>query len=292
MKGVRRVAAMRALVREARRRGKSVGFVPTMGALHEGHLSLVRRARRAHDRVVVSVFVNPLQFGPTEDLRSYPRDERRDAALCREAGCDWFFRPSVDEMYPEGFQTSVTPGPLAGRWEGAVRPGHFSGVLTVVLKLLEAVEPDTLYLGQKDAQQAAVVGAMMRDFALPSRLSVAPIVREPGGLAMSSRNVYLSPEERARAAGFPRALAAAAALARRGVRDARRLEAEAKRVLRLETKPDAIDYVAVVDPATLEPIRRVAARGLLLGAIRVGRTRLIDNRILIPASGPRGERRS
>ncbi|HET9951199.1 MAG TPA: pantoate--beta-alanine ligase [Candidatus Eisenbacteria bacterium] len=292
MKHVRRVAAMRALVRDARRRGKSVGFVPTMGALHEGHLSLVRRARRAHDRVVVSVFVNPLQFGPKEDFRRYPRNERRDAALCRGAGCDWFFRPSVEEIYPEGFQTSVLPGPLASRWEGAVRPGHFGGVLTVVLKLLQAVEPDTLYLGQKDAQQAAVVGAMMRDFALPSRLSVAPIVREPDGLAMSSRNAYLGPEERARAAGFPRALAAAAALARRGVRDTRRLEAEAKRVLQLEAKPDAIDYVAVVDPETLEPIRRLTARGLILGAIRVGRTRLIDNRFLTPDSGTRGEPRS
>ena len=290
MKHVRRVAAMRALVREARRRGNRVGFVPTMGALHEGHLSLVRRARRAHDRVVVSVFVNPLQFGPAEDFRRYPRNERRDAALCRDAGCDWFFRPTVEEMYPEGFQTSVTPGPLAHRWEGAVRPGHFGGVLTVVLKLLQAVEPDTLYLGQKDAQQAAVVGAMMRDFSLPSRLALAPIVREPDGLAMSSRNAYLSDGERARAAGFPRALAAAAALARRGERDARRLEAEAKRVLRREAKPDAIDYVAVVDPATLEPIRRLPARALLLGAIRVGRTRLIDNRILTPASATRGER--
>jgi pantoate--beta-alanine ligase len=283
---------MRALVREARRRGQRVGFVPTMGALHEGHLSLVRRARRAHDRVVVSVFVNPLQFGPTDDFRRYPRNERRDAALCRDAGCDWFFHPTVEEMVPDGFQTSVTPGSLADRWEGTVRPGHFGGVLTVVLKLLQAVEPDTLYLGQKDAQQAAVVGAMMRDFSLPSRLAVAPIVREPDGLAMSSRNAYLSEEERARAAGFPRALAAAATLARRGERDARGLVAEAKRVLRREAKPDAIDYVAVVDPATFEPVRRLPARALLLGAIRVGRTRLIDNRFLTTPSGPRGERRS
>ena len=255
-----------------------------MGALHEGHLSLVRRAARENDRVVVSVFVNPLQFGPQEDFRRYPRNTRRDAALCREAGCDWFFLPSPAEIYPEGFQTSVEPGPLAQRWEGAVRPGHFGGVATVVLKLLNAVEPDTLYLGQKDAQQAAVVGAMMRDFDLPARLVVAPIVREPDGLAMSSRNVYLDPDQRARAAGFPRALAAAGALTRRGVRDARRLETEAKRVLRRETRPEAIDYVAVVDPATLEPVRRLTKRSLLLAAIRVGRTRLIDNRFLTPPS--------
>jgi pantoate--beta-alanine ligase len=287
VKIVRRAAAMRALVREARRRGKSVGFVPTMGALHEGHFSLVRRARRAHDRVVVSVFVNPLQFGPKEDYRRYPRNTRRDAARCRDAGCDWFFLPAAGEMYPERFQTAVTPGPLASRWEGALRPGHFSGVLTVVLKLLQIVEPDTLILGQKDAQQAAVVGAMMRDFDLPSRLAVAPIVRDPDGLAMSSRNAYLTSEERRRAAGFPRALAAAAALARRGVRDARRLEAEAKRILRREAKPDAIDYLAVVDPATLEPVRRVEKRALLLAAMRLGRVRLLDNRLLAPPRGAR-----
>lgn len=282
MKIVRRPAAMRALVREARRRGKTVGFVPTMGALHEGHLSLVRRARRDHDRVVVSVFVNPLQFGPREDFRRYPRDTRKDASLCRAAGCDWFYLPSVRDVYPEGFETSVAPGSLALRWEGAVRPGHFTGVLTVVMKLLNMVEPDTLILGQKDAQQAAVVGAMMRDLDLPARLAVAPIVRERDGLAMSSRNAYLSPEERLRAAGFPRALAAAAALARGGARDARRLEREVKRVLRLHAKPDAIDYVALVDPRTLQPVARLERRALLLAAIRVGRTRLIDNRFLTP----------
>jgi pantoate--beta-alanine ligase len=287
VKVVRRAAAMRALVRAARRRGQSVGFVPTLGSLHEGHLALVRRARRAHDRVVVSVFVNPLQFGPKEDFARYPRNARRDAALCRDAGCDWFFLPSAREVYPEGFQTSVSPGSLASRWEGAVRPGHFSGVLTVVLKLLMMVEPDTLILGQKDAQQAAVVGAMMRDFDLPSRLTVAPTVREADGLARSSRNAYLRPEERARASGFPRALAAAATLARGGVRDARRLEAAAKRVLRREVKPDAVDYVAVVDPATLEPVRRVTKKALLLAAVRVGRTRLLDNRFLIPGRGSR-----
>lgn len=273
---------MRALVRDARRRGKTVGFVPTMGALHEGHLSLVRRARRENDFVAVSVFVNPLQFGPKEDFRKYPRDTRRDATLVRSAGCDWLFLPSTAEIYPQGFQTSVTPGPLASRWEGAARPGHFSGVLTVVLKLLEAVEPDVLYLGRKDAQQAAVVGAMMRDFNLPSRLVVAPIVREADGLAMSSRNAYLDRGERERAAGFGRAIAAAAAMARSGVRDARRLERAAKRFVRRDGKPDAIDYVAVVDPETLEPVRRVAKRALLLAAVRVGRTRLIDNRILSP----------
>ena len=284
---VRRPAAMRALVRAARRRGKTVGFVPTMGALHDGHLSLVRRAGREHDRVVVSVFVNPLQFGPREDYRRYPRDTRRDARLCRTAGCDWFYLPTARAMYPEGFQTSVTAGPLAARWEGAVRPGHFDGVSTAVLKLLNMVEPDTLYLGQKDAQQAAVVGAMMRDLDLPARLAVAPIVRERDGLAMSSRNAYLSESERSRASGFPRALLAARALARRGTRDARRLEREVRQRLRRDTRPDAIDYVSLVDPRTLEPVARLNRRALLLAAIRVGKTRLLDNRFLTPSRGRR-----
>ncbi len=284
---------MRALVRRARRRGETVGFVPTMGALHEGHLSIVRRARRHHDRVVVSVFVNPLQFGPGEDFGRYPRDAARDARLCREAGCDWFFMPSARALYPRGagsrsgLETSIVPGRLATRWEGDVRPGQFEGVLTVVMKLLQIVEPDTLYLGQKDAQQAVVVGAMMRDFDLAARLVVATTARERDGLALSSRNAYLSPSERARASGFPRALAAAAAAAKRGVRDARRLVGEAKRVLRRDAKPDAVDYVALVDPRSLEPIRRLERRALLIGAIRVGRTRLIDNRHITPSKGRR-----
>jgi len=284
---VLRADAMRALVRRARRRGESIGFVPTMGALHEGHLSLVRRARREHDRVVVSLFVNPLQFGPREDYRTYPRDAVRDARLCRAVGCDWLFRPSATALYPLDFETSVRPGDLAARWEGAERPGHFSGVCTVVLKLLHIVEPDVLYLGQKDAQQAAVVAAMMRDFNMATRLSVAPIVRDRDGLALSSRNVYLNDEERVRAAGLPRALLAASRLARRGVRDARRLEAEARGVLRREAKPQRIDYLKVVDPRTLAPVRRLEGRGLLLASVRIGRTRLLDNRYLIPKRGAR-----
>ncbi|HEU4334003.1 MAG TPA: pantoate--beta-alanine ligase [Candidatus Eisenbacteria bacterium] len=285
MKVVRRIEAMRAMVRRARRRGETIGFVPTMGALHEGHLSLIRRARARHDRVVVSVFVNPLQFGPMEDFRRYPRNTARDARLSKAAGCDWFFLPSGRALYPEGFETSVRPGPLASRWEGAVRPGHFAGVCTVVLKLLQIVEPDTMILGQKDAQQAAVVGAMMRDFDLAARLDVAPIVRERDGLALSSRNVYLSPDERARAAAISKALRAAAALAARGVRDARRLEAGARGVLRREAKPQRIDYLKIVDPRTLEPVRRIERRALLLAAVRIGRTRLLDNRRITSRKG-------
>jgi pantoate--beta-alanine ligase len=287
VKVVRRIEAMRAMARRARRRGETIGFVPTMGALHEGHLSLIRRARARHDRVVVSVFVNPLQFGPKEDFRLYPRDAARDARLSKAAGCDWFFMPSGGALYPEGFETSVQPGPLASRWEGAVRPGHFAGVCTVVLKLLQIVEPDTMILGQKDAQQAAVVGAMMRDFDVAARLDVAPIIRERDGLALSSRNVYLSADERARAAAIPKALRAAAALAASGVRDARRLEAEARGVLRREAKPQRIDYLKVVDPRTLEPVHRVERRALLLAAVRIGRTRLLDNRHITSRKGKR-----
>jgi pantoate--beta-alanine ligase len=278
---------MRALSRRARARRESIAFVPTMGALHRGHLSLLERARRTHDRVAASVFVNPLQFGPREDFARYPRPVARDDRLCRAAGVDWLFRPSARALYPPGSTTRVVPGPMGSRLEGAVRPGHFSGVLTVVLKLLAIVEPDTLILGRKDAQQAALVAAMMRDLDVPVRLAVAPTVRERDGLALSSRNAYLSPEERARAAGLHRALAAGRAAARAGARDARRITAEARVALRLSARPDAVDYVALVDPRTFEPVRRLEGRALLAAAIRIGRTRLIDNVAVAPASRPR-----
>ncbi len=282
MRTVTRIAELRALVRRARRAGGSIGFVPPMGALHEGHLSLVRRARREHDRVVVSVFVNPLQFGPREDLTRYPRDAARDARLCRGAGCDWFFLPRARALYPPGASTRVAAGRVAARWEGAARPGHFDGVATVVLKLLLLVAPDTLYLGQKDAQQARVVDAMMRDLDVDSRLTVCPTVRDRDGLALSSRNAYLEPGERRRAAGLYRALRAGRAAARAGARDARAILGAARRTLAREARPDAVDYLALVDPRTLEPVRRLEGRGLLLAAIRIGRTRLIDN-LAVPA---------
>ncbi|MGE5174877.1 MAG: pantoate--beta-alanine ligase [Hyphomicrobiales bacterium] len=279
---MRRPGALRALARRARSRGESIGFVPTMGALHEGHVSLLRRARRTHDRVVASVFVNPLQFGPREDFGRYPRRTRDDARLCRAAGVDWLFLPSVRTLYPPGSATRVAPGPLGSRFEGAVRPGHFAGVLTVVLKLLEIAEPDTLVLGQKDAQQAVLVGAMIRDLDLPVRLDVAPIVREPDGLAMSSRNAYLTPAQRARAAGLYVALEAGRHAARTGARDASRIVGAARRMLRREARPDGVDYLALVDPRTMEPVRRLARRALLIAAIRIGKTRLIDNMVVTP----------
>ncbi len=232
-----RTAAMRELSRRAGRSGETIGFVPTMGALHDGHL------------------------------------------------CDWLFMPQARTLYPPGFATSVSPGPMGNLWEGAVRPDHFTGVLTIVMKLLEIVRPDTIYLGQKDAQQVAVIGAMVRDLDLPIRIVVHPTVRERDGLAMSSRNMYLSHDERARAAGLARALRAGKRVAR-SRRDARAILAEARRTLRSEARPDSIDYLALVDPRSFEPISRLSGRGLLIAAIRVGRTRLIDN---MPVASAREE---
>jgi pantoate--beta-alanine ligase len=283
------VPALRALVRRARARGESVGFVPTMGALHEGHVSLVRRARRDHDRVAVSVFVNPLQFGPGEDFARYPRDARRDARLCREAGCDWFFLPPVRALYPPGATTRVRAGAAARRWEGAVRPGHFDGVATVVLKLLEIVRPDVLYLGQKDAQQACVVRAMLRDLDVPVRLAVCATVRERDGLALSSRNAYLDAAGRARATALVRALRAGRNAARAGARGTGAVLRAARGALQGPYRPDGVDYLALVDPATFEPLPRLDRRALLIGAIRIGGTRLIDNLwIAAPGAARRG----
>jgi pantoate--beta-alanine ligase len=203
---VTRGAEVRALSRRVRQSGMSVGFVPTMGSLHEGHLALIRRARRENHRIAVSVFVNPLQFGPKEDFASYPRDEVSDVRACRDAGCDWLFMPRPRSLYPAGFATTLDPGPLGEIWEGTARPGHFRGVATVVIKLLNLVEADVLYLGQKDLQQARVIQGMVRDLDLPVRVSVCPTIRERDGLALSSRNVYLSTTERERAPGLIHAM--------------------------------------------------------------------------------------
>ena len=286
MRLVTRPSLMRDHVRRARRSGETIGFVPTMGALHSGHVSLLDRARRENRRLAVSVFVNPLQFGPREDFERYPRNELQDLRICRWAGSDWLFMPTVRAIYPPDFSTRVAAGPLGELWEGAVRPGHFDGVLTVVLKLLQIVQPDALYLGQKDAQQAALIAQMVRDFDLPVRVVICPTVRERDGLALSSRNAYLGPDERRRARGIVRALRAGKLLAARGVSDARRIVSETHRVLRAEAKPDGIDYVALVDGKRLEPVERLAGRSLLLVAARIGGTRLIDNLWVLP--GRRG----
>ena len=264
-------------VRQARAgRSGSVGFVPTMGYLHEGHLALVRRARAENDRIVASIFVNPTQFGPQEDFQSYPRDEARDLQLLAAEGVDAVFLPAADEMYPEGAVTWIeVSGPLTARLEGVARPGHFRGVTTVVAKLFYIVQPQRAYFGQKDAQQLLVVRRMVRDLALPVEVVAVPTVRDSDGLALSSRNVYLPPEERKQALALPRALLRAQERVAAGERDAASLREGIEGALREAGL--AIDYVSVADAETLEELETVDRPALALAAVRAGQTRLIDN---------------
>jgi pantoate--beta-alanine ligase len=272
-------AELRAAVAEARRRGATVGFVPTMGFLHEGHLRLVDEARRRATFVVLSIFVNPLQFGPHEDFGRYPRDFEGDRRKAEARGVDLIFAPAREEMFPGDSVVTVWPVALAERWEGAARPGHFTGVLTVVAKLFNLVQPQVALFGQKDIQQATLVRALVRDLDFPLEIVVAPTVREAGGLAMSSRNSYLAPDERRKALVLSRALHAIAAAAVAGRRDAAALESLGYDVLAEE--PDVtVEYLALVDPERLEPVERAAPGTIVMVAARVGTTRLIDNVIL------------
>ena len=260
----------------------SVALVPTMGFLHEGHLSLVRRAVQDNGSVVVSIFVNPAQFGPGEDFERYPRDEERDLALLRAEGVDIVFMPPPQEMYPPGFADWVeVRGPVAERLEGAHRPGHFRGVTTVVARLFRIVRPDRAYFGHKDAQQLRVIRRLTRDLALAVEVVGLPTVREPDGLALSSRNVYLSPEERAHALVLSRALRAAQASVAAGERNAARLRAAAEALIRDEPGV-TLDYASVADEETLEELTALDRPALMLLAARVGATRLIDNAALVP----------
>ena len=256
----------------------SIGFVPTMGALHGGHASLIERAVREHDLAAVSIFVNPTQFGPHEDFAAYPRDESADLALCERLGATMVFAPAVDEMYPPGGTTRVQPGPIAEHLEGAARPGHFVGVATVLTKLFSIVRPDIAYFGQKDFQQLRVVQTLSRDLRLGVDVVGCPIVREPDGLAMSSRNRYLSADERRSAVALSRALFAAQEDWSRGQRDPARLRDGVKRVTAVPGI--ALEYVSVADPLTLEELARPAERAVISLAARVGKTRLIDNVLL------------
>jgi pantoate--beta-alanine ligase len=275
MNAARTVAELRAaLPRDAR----AVGFVPTMGALHEGHLSLVRAARAASDVVVVSIFVNPLQFGPSEDFESYPRDEASDLDVLRAEGVDVVFLPSVSEMYPPGRTTTVSVGELGEILEGAARPGHFDGVATVVTKLLNMVRPHAAWFGQKDAQQLAVIRRLVADLSMDVEIHGEPTVREPDGLAMSSRNVYLSADERVRAASLFAALKAGA----RVLETERNVDATEKTMRDTMTAEGVdVDYAAVVDPDDFAPFDWEGA-ALLVVAGRVGKTRLIDNLMVLP----------
>jgi pantoate--beta-alanine ligase len=256
----------------------SIGFVPTMGALHEGHASLIKRAVRENDLAVVSIFVNPTQFGPHEDLAGYPRDESADLAMCERLGTAMVFAPTVKEIYPEGDKARAQPGPLAERLEGAARPGHFAGVATVVMKLFGIIGPDVAYFGQKDFQQLRVIQTLSRDLGLAVRIAGCPTVRDPDGLAMSSRNRYLSGENRQSALAISRALFAAKEDWSRGERDPAKLQ---DRVRRAAAVPGlALEYVSVADPITLEELDRPAERAVISLAGRVGKARLIDNVLL------------
>jgi len=262
---------------------RSVGFVPTMGYLHEGHLALVRRARAENEIVVVSIFVNPLQFGPQEDYDRYPRDLDRDLDLLEREGVDAVFAPSVSEMYPSGFSTAVVvTGPIAERLEGEARPGHFRGVATVVTRLFGLVQPQRAYFGWKDAQQVLVVQRLVQDLALPVDIVPLPTVREADGLAMSSRNVYLSPEERVAASAIPRALFAALERFRSGERAAAAFRELVQRTL--TTTPVRLEYVSVSDLETFQEVEYVERPALLLVAAWIGTTRLFDNVLLDPGA--------
>ena len=279
MEVIRETARMKAWSRQARRQGLTIGFVPTMGFLHQGHLDLIRYAREKSDRVAVSIFVNPKQFGPKEDLADYPRDLDRDLDRLRPIGVDAVFNPAPGEIYPPGFQTRVEVLEVTKGLCGAFRPDFFPGVTTVVLKLFCIIAPDLAVFGEKDYQQLAAIKTMARDLALDVRVEGRPTVREPDGLAMSSRNTYLSPDERESALSLSQGLELARGMAARG-------EVEAAGVLaavraHIESRPEAkIQYAVLVDPDTLEEKPRVEGRTLLALAVFVGRTRLIDNAVL------------
>ncbi|MDR3176491.1 MAG: pantoate--beta-alanine ligase [Desulfovibrio sp.] len=267
-------------VKAWKKQGLSVGLVPTMGFLHEGHASLIRRARLDNDRVAVSIFVNPKQFSPSEDLDSYPRDMEHDLEICRAEGVDLVFNPEPGQMYPDGFQTSVAVDKLASGLCGASRPGHFTGVCTVVSKLFNITRPDRAYFGRKDAQQLAVIKRMARDMNMDVEIVGCPTVREPDGLAKSSRNSYLDAEERKAALCLRNALLRAEETVARGTKDAAEIRAAALKAL--EAEPLArIDYVAVVDPDSLEDAQgEIGEKALVALAVFIGRTRLIDNTLI------------
>ncbi|WP_432408238.1 pantoate--beta-alanine ligase [Wukongibacter sp. M2B1] len=277
MRVLNTIKDIRTITKEARRNGKSIGFIPTMGYLHEGHLSLVKKAREENDLVIVSIFVNPTQFGPGEDFDSYPRDLERDSKLVEDVGADIVFSPSVKEIYPSGCSTYVdTDGDITKRLCGASRPGHFKGVTTIVTKLFNIITPDRAYFGQKDAQQVAVIEQMVRDLCMDVDIVSCPIVREEDGLAMSSRNTYLGEEERKAAIILSKALSSAEEVIKEGERDASKVSELI--VNKINSQPlSKIDYVEIVCDKTLEAIEEIKGGILIALAVKIGRTRLIDN---------------
>jgi len=282
MKIIRSPQTLQKALATFRRKGKALGFVPTMGYLHEGHLSLMRRARKECDAVVVSIFVNPLQFGPKEDFKKYPRNERRDIRLSKSVKADILFIPEARDLYGNDFQTTVAVGPLASPLCGRTRPGHFQGVATVVAKLFNIVRPQAAYFGQKDYQQARVIEQMTKDLSYDIRIRICLIVREADGLAMSSRNVYLDPEERRRSRGIYRALQAAKRSFNAGERDAKRLARALRSALTPCVGAKGIEYAEIRDAVTLERVTQINRKAVAAAAVRIGKTRLIDNIVLEP----------
>jgi pantoate--beta-alanine ligase len=278
---IRKIAWMKEQARQARAENRIIGLVPTMGALHRGHLALIERARRECSTVIASIFVNPKQFGPTEDFSKYPRTFDSDREKLEQAGADLLFAPEAAEIYPQGFSSYVQVDGLSERLEGRSRPGHFRGVATVVMKLLQIVQPNFAYFGRKDAQQSRIITQMARDLNLDSEIVVCPIVREPDGLAMSSRNAYLNTEERKAATVLSRALDAARNEAAAGVRDALQLQTVLHHVLSAE-KLARVDYTEIVDRETFEPVLRLSKSCFVVLAVFIGKTRLIDNLYIEP----------
>ncbi|MFN4905738.1 MAG: pantoate--beta-alanine ligase [Planctomycetota bacterium] len=265
-----------AFVDRMRTDGKRIGLIPTMGALHEGHLSLVRLAKKNCDVAIATIFVNPTQFGPNEDFQKYPRTLEQDLDALRNCGCDLVFTPTNDQMYPAGHSTYVEPPNVASNWEGKIRPGHFRGVTTIVLKLFQIIPAHVGYFGRKDYQQVAVIRAMVRDLNVPIVIEACETIREPDGLAMSSRNRYLSAEDRRRALGLSRALGSAQRLIENGCTSGSQIE-QCMRDALLAAPVDSIDYAAIVHPETLEPVESILSPVVGMIAARVGTTRLIDN---------------
>jgi pantoate--beta-alanine ligase len=282
METIHTIEWMKQVARDARMNARILGLVPTMGALHEGHFSLIREARTQCSPVVVSIFVNPKQFGPSEDFQRYPRTLDSDRAALEHLGVDYLFAPTAEEMYPSGFRTSVVVEGLSDRLEGRSRPGHFRGVSTVVLKLFEIVQPAIAFFGRKDAQQARILRQMSTDLNLDTQLAICPIVREPDGLALSSRNAYLSADDRRAATALHRSLQAVSAAITAGERDALRLLEAARRVLLAEPGVK-LDYAELVDADSFEQIPILRRAGYVLLAAVVGKTRLIDNALFEPA---------
>ena len=277
----KKVKQMRDFLGRAKKAHKTIGFVPTMGALHEGHLSLIRQAHKDNDYVVVSIFVNPIQFGPKEDFKKYPRDLRRDSRLCKKEKVDLIFYPDRKEMFASDFKTYISVEGLSSTLCGKARPGHFQGVTTVVNKLFNIVQPDVAYFGQKDAQQSVIIKKMAQDLNMPVKVKVLPIVREQDGLAMSSRNAYLNNQERKDSVVLYRALRLAKLLIDGGLKDSSRIISRIRQVI--EKKKSAhVDYIAIVDDRNLLPVTKISGVCLVALAVRFGKTRLIDNIIICP----------